>query len=803
MKCSFNWLRERVDIPANANALADRLTLSGLEVAGVETIGATLDGVIVARIVVCEPHPDANRLRVCRVDTAKGEVQIVCGAPNARAGLVAPLATIGAKLPNGTTIKSAKLRGVESRGMLCSARELGVDADASGLMELPDDAPIGKSLAGYLGLPDAVIEVELTPNRGDCLGMLGLADEVAAEFGARAKLFDVPQVPATIAAPRDIRLEAGADCPRYLGRAVRGIDAAAPTPAWMAQRLRAAGIGTINAVVDVTNYVMLETGQPLHAFDEAKLHGAIVVRHARPDETLKLLGDSTVTLDPSFLVIADDAEALAAAGVMGGHASRVTGATRDVFLEAAHFAPAAIMGRARKLGLSTDAAFRFERGVDPEAPRSAIERATALLLEIAGGTRGEVIDAVAPDHLPRRAAVLLRRTRLARVLGVPVADAEVETILTSLGMRVADESGGWRATPPSRRFDIEREEDLIEEVARIHGYNAIPASLPAGAPPNPHADESVIPVAALSESLAARDYHEAICYAFVDPQLLHTWRLNAGAVLLANPLSADLATMRTSLLPGLVEALRRNCNRQQTRVRLFETGVVFESRESGLGAPDSGKARAAPIETAMLTAVACGNAHAEQWGEPKRALDFHDIKGDLAALIARSGAPREWSFDTTELPSWLHPVRGARVLRGGVPVGAIGALHPALQRDLDVASVYAFELTCESLLKRLIPQSKQLPRFPSIRRDIAIEVDADVQWARVAQVIRSTLPATLDRMVLFDDFRGPGLGEGRKSLAIGLILQDSSRTLTDQDADSCVADAVRRLESELGAKLRS
>ncbi|MGH8118902.1 MAG: phenylalanine--tRNA ligase subunit beta, partial [Rhodanobacteraceae bacterium] len=387
-------------------------------------------------------------------------------------------------------------------------------------------------------------------------------------------------------------------------------------------------------------------------------------------------------------------------------------------------------------------------------PRGAIERATALLLELAGGTPGEVIEAVAPDHLPRRAAVLLRRARLARVLGVEVADAEVERILTGLGMRVEPESGGWRATPPPRRFDIEREEDLIEEVARIHGYDAIPASLPAGAPPVPRSDESIIPVSALAEDLAARDYHEAICYAFVDPQLLHTWRLDAGAVTLANPLSADLATMRTSLLPGLVEALRRNCDRQQARVRMFETGVVFESRDRGPGTGDRG---AVPIETGMLAAVACGNAHAEQWGEPKRALDFHDIKGDLAALIARSGAPREWSFDTTELPSWLHPGRGARLLRGGVPVGAIGELHPALQRDLDVASVHAFELTLESLIKRLIPQTKQLPRFPSIRRDIAVEVDADVQWARVARAIRSTLPATLDRVVLFDDFRGPGL----------------------------------------------
>ncbi|MGH8183149.1 MAG: phenylalanine--tRNA ligase subunit beta, partial [Rhodanobacteraceae bacterium] len=673
--------------------------------------------------------------------------------------------------------------------MLCSARELGIDADASGLMELPADASIGKPLAGLLGLPDVAIEVELTPNRGDCLGMVGLADEVAAELGARAKPFDVPAVKTAIAASCEIRLDAGADCPRYLGRAVRGIDVAASTPVWMAQRLRAAGVNPINAVVDVTNYVMLETGQPMHAFDEARLDGAIVIRHAHKDEALKLLDGDDARLDAGFLVVADPAKPLAVAGVMGGFDSRVTDTTRDVFLEAAHFAPAAVMGRARKLGLATDASHRFERGVDPGLPRAAMERATELLLEIAGGKPGEVIEAVLPEFLPVRKPVSLRRTRIARVLGIPVGDAAVERILATLGMTVEKLLDGWRVTPPSRRFDIEREEDLIEEVARIHGFDAIPARLPAGAPPPPYDDESVLPVAALYAGLAAREYREAVCYAFVDPRLLETWQLGEDAVPLANPLSADLATMRTSLLPGLVDALKRNRNRQQTRVRLFETGVVFESRGEGRGTTDEGKTgAAAPLETTMLAAVACGTAQAEQWGEAKRPLDFFDIKGDVEALRALSGAPEAWSFDRDDLPSWLHPGRGARVLRDGVAVGAVGALHPALQQALDVPETHIFEIRLEALRKRMIQKAKALPRFPSIRRDIAIEIDEGVEWARVADAIRSDLRTMLNEPVLFDCFRGPGLSAGRKSLAIGLILQDSSRTLTDQDADRCVTD---------------
>ncbi|MGN6314099.1 MAG: phenylalanine--tRNA ligase subunit beta [Rhodanobacteraceae bacterium] len=791
MKFSENWLRSLVEIPADRAGLVERLTLSGLEVESVEAIGAQLEGVIVARIIECTPHPDADKLRVCRVETGSGDVQIVCGAPNARAGLKAPLATIGAVLPNGVAIKAAKLRGVESAGMLCSAKELAVDADASGLMELPEDAPVGRPFAQYVGLPDASIELKLTPNRSDCLGMRGLADEVAAEFGTRAKGFDFAPVSVALKTQRTIRLEAGSDCPRYLGRAIRGIDPAAKTPVWMAQRLRAAGIMPIGAVVDVTQYVMLELGQPLHAFDESKLEGTLIVRRARTNEALKLLDGSEAKLDPGFLLIADENKPLALAGVMGGFDSRVTETTRDVFLESAHFAPAAIMGRARKLGLNTDAAHRFERGVDPELPRLAIERAAALLIEIAGGRAGDIVEAALPEHLSHTASIALRRARIARVLGVTIADEQVQRILSALGMRLESTSDGWLVIPPSRRFDIEREEDLIEELARIHGYAQIPAHLPAGEPPAPVEDETRLPESVLRAQLAARDFNEAVCYAFVEARRLQIWGIAEGSVPLANPLSAEMAVMRTSLLPGLVDALAANRRRQQSRVRLFESGRIF-----ALG-------NDAPLETQMLAAVACGSAQAEQWGERARALDFFDLKGDLESLLAMGGL-QAWSFDQKAVPGWLHPGRGAQVLHEGRPIGAIGALHPRLLRELDLDSeVYVFEIQSDPLRRRELPQARPLPRFPSVRRDIAIELPCTVAWAEVEASLRQTLGSRLADTFVFDVYTGPGLKEDQKSLAMGLILQDASRTLTDRDADDSVAAALALLEDRFGAKLRS
>ena len=798
MKFSENWLRELVEIDADRATLAHALTMAGLEVEELTPLGEGLDGVVVAEIIGAEKHPEADRLQVCKVDAGRGEpLQIVCGAPNARVGIKVPLAIVGATLPGGINIKAAKLRGVESFGMLCSAKELGIDADASGLLELPADAPVGQPLAAYLGLPDASIELKLTPNRPDCLGLFGLAHDVAALFGSHVKTGEQAAAPVSSDARRGIRLEAGADAPRYLGRIVEGIDPKARTPLWLAERLRRAGLRPISAVVDITNYVMLELGQPLHAFDNSKLNGDIVVRHARAGETLKLLDGSEARLDPGFVLIADEQSGLAVAGVMGGFDSRVTDDTYNVFLEAAHFAPAAIMGRARKLGMHTDASHRFERGVDPALPRRALERATELLLSIAGGKAGPVLVAENLADLPKPATVTLRRARLKRVLGVDVADAEVARIFTALGMQVAPQADGWQVTAPSSRFDIEREEDLIEEVARIHGYDNIPTHTPAGALTLAVEPEGRLNELAVREQLAARGYYEAVNLAFVGNDLLQRWGLTEQLVPLANPLSADLAVMRPSLLPGLIAALSHTRARQQERVRLFELGRTFRIDAEAAARKD------APTETPSLALVACGSAKAEQWGEVARTLDFHDLKGDLDALIAWGGEPQRWAVHADGLPAWLHPGRGARVTRDGATVGYLGALHPQLAKVLDLgADVHVMELELEPVLGRRLPKAQPVPRFPSVRRDIAVDVPEEVSWSQIEQVVRQALGGQLKELRLFDRYSGKGVEAGRKSLAMGLILQDASRTLTDDDADRNIREAVAALETACMARLR-
>jgi len=791
MKFSETWLRSLVDIKVDRDTLAHKLTMAGLEVEGVEPIGAALDGIVVGEIVECVQHPNADKLRVCKVATGSETLQIVCGAPNARVGLKAPLATIGAKLPNGIEIKQAALRGVDSHGMLCSAKELGIDADASGLMELAADAPTGEALARYLGLPDASLELKLTPNRPDCLSVHGLARDVAALFGSAFHAPPIDARPSPAKTERAIRLDAGADCPRYLGRVIEGIDPSAKTPLWLAERLRRSGLRPISAVVDVTNYVMIELGQPLHAFDQSKLSGAVIVRRARAGETLKLLDGSDAKLDPEFLIIADEKNPLAIAGVMGGHDSRVTDATRDVFLESAHFAPAVIMGRARKLGMHTDASHRFERGVDPELPRLAIERATALLVAIAGGKAGPVVEAVRTDDLPRRALVTLRRQRLARVLDVTIDDAEVERILAALGMIVARTADGWRATPPSWRFDIEIEEDLIEEVIRVHGYERVPTRAPRGELRVPPMPEARLSPDRFRSQLAARDYVEAVCFAFLDEETLKRWQLEKGAVALANPLSAELGVMRTSLLPGLVSALVSNRRRQQERVRLFEIGHVFAKGSDW------------PIETMRIAGVASGTAFAEQWGEtPKRAVDFFDVKGDVESVLALTHSKAEFHWSPSTVP-WLHPGQSAELKRGERHVGYLGVLHPELANALDTGGdVFAFELDLDVISERPLPSAEAISRYPSLRRDLSFELPEDVPYAAVEAAIRDAVGENLADIVLFDRYAGANLGTNIKSLAIGLILQDRYRTLTDQDADRCRALAVAALEAGCKAKLR-
>jgi phenylalanyl-tRNA synthetase beta chain len=791
MKFSENWLRQHVPTDASRDELAATLTAIGLEVEDVTPLGAGLDGVVVARILECAKHPEADRLQVCQVDAGRGSpLQIVCGAPNARPGLVAPLATVGATLGD-ITIKAAKLRGVESNGMLCSAKELGLDADASGLLELPDDAPVGTPLAEYLGLPDASIELKLTPNRADCFSVRGIAFDVAAACNSAVTPFEATPVVATSDATLPVELNAGADAPRYVGRVIEGIDARRRTPAWMAERLRRSGIRPVSLLVDVTQYVMLELGQPMHAFDRDLLKGPVGVRRARAGEAVKLLDGRDVALDAEFLLVTDADRPVALAGVMGGFDTRVTDATRNVFLEAAHFAPPAIIGRGRRLGLYTDAGHRFERGVDPELPRQAIEYATRLILDLAGGTPGPVVEAVLPEHLPRPQPIRLRRARLTRVLGLAIGDAEIERILHALGLGVEPIEDGWQVTPPARRFDLALEEDLVEEIARIHGYDAIPATLPGGATVLHAPSEMRVDDADVRRQLAARSLLEAVNYSFVDAALLAHWQLQENAVPLANPLSAELAVMRTALLPGLVAALSRNVARQQARVRLFELGNVFAAPAT----PGQ-----APVETQRVAGVACGLAAPEQWGVPARPVDFHDLKGDLESLAALSGAQLE--FRRSQAP-WGHPGCSADVYRDGVQLGWIGQLHPRLQQALGLdVEVVAFELDLEPLLVRPLPKAQTLSRYPSVRRDLAFVVAEEVSWAALRATVKAAAGAILRDLVLFDRYVGKGVETGFKSLAMGLILQDETRTLTDRDVDAVVAEVMAALQSQHDAVIR-
>lgn len=794
MKFSENWLRSHVPTQASREELAATLTAIGLEVEDVTPLGGSLDKVVVARIVSAEKHPEADRLQVCQVDAGGGEhLQIVCGAPNARAGLVAPLAMVGASFGD-FTIKAAKLRGVESNGMLCSAKELGIDADASGLLELPDDAPVGALVADYLGLPDASIEIKLTPNRADCFSVRGIAYDVAASLGSEVKALDAASVPAQSAATMEIALEADAKVPRFAGRVIEGVNARAATPVWMAERLRRSGVRPISFLVDVTQYVMLELGQPMHAFDRDALEGPVVVRPARAGEQAKLLDGRTVSLDDDFLVVSDSrggraARAVALGGIMGGLDTRVTDATTNVFLEAAHWIPSAIIGRSRKLGLHTDAGHRFERGVDPELPRIAVEYATRLILDIAGGTPGPTTVVEHVEHLPAPAAIHLRRARIARVLGVEIADAEVERILRALGMQTAAVAEGWNVVAPSSRFDVAIEEDLIEELARIHGYDRIPTTLPGGATRIAAPSETQLEAATVRRQLVAREYLENVNFAFVDAALQSQWGVDEGAVPLANPLSAELGVMRTCLLPGLVSALQRNVARQAGRVRLFELGNVFTANPEG-----------APRETLRIAAVAVGDARLEQWGEPARKVDFHDLKGDLESLAAASGAVLEYRLSST---SFGHPGRSADVYRNGRLLGWIGQLHPRLQRALDLdAEVIAFELEVAGLTARDVPRAVELSRFPAVRRDLAFVVSDTVSWAALEATLKAAAGPLLRGVQLFDRYTGQGVEPGQKSLAMGLILQDNSRTLTDREVDEAIAGVVDAITREHGARIR-
>ncbi len=791
MKFSEQWLRGWVSPQVNRDELVARLSMAGLEVDSVTPAAGVFSGVVVGEVLSTEQHPDADKLRVCQVSNGAETFQVVCGAPNVRPGLKIPFAMIGAELPGDFKIKKAKLRGVESNGMLCSQAELQVGEGNDGLMELPSDAPVGQDIRAYLDLEDASIEVDLTPNRGDCLSLAGLAREVGALYGVPVTRPAVTAVPAVHDEVRSIEVLAPSACPRYLGRVIRNVDLSRPTPLWMVERLRRADVRSIDAAVDITNYVMLELGQPLHAFDLAEINGGIRVRMAEEGEKLVLLDGQEVTLRSDTLVIADHSRALAIAGVMGGEHSGVSATTRDVFLESAFFDQIAVAGKARSYGLHTDASHRYERGVDWQLAREAMERATGLLLEITGGEAGPITETVNEQYLPSIAPVTLRAQRVEQMLGLVIEEAQIVSLLTGLGLGIsADGAGQWRVEVPSHRFDISLEVDLIEELARLYGYNRLPVRYPqARLAPQPKT-EARAHLPELRRLLVARGYQEAVTYSFIDPKQFELFSPGVEPLLLANPISNDMAAMRSSLWPGLVKALSHNLNRQQDRVRMFESGLRFVGQLDGLK------------QEPMLAGVVCGSRLPEGWAQGRDPVDFFDVKADVEAVLGFAGALDAFAFVPGSHPA-LHPGQTARIEREGRLVGFVGAIHPELSKTLGLdRPVFVFELVLAEVAAGKMPKFSELSRFPEVRRDLALVADRDVAASAVLEVIRENAGEWLTDLRLFDVYQGKGIDPHRKSLAVGLTWQHPSRTLNDDEVNTTTQNILTSLEQRLNATLR-
>jgi len=801
MKFNESWLREWVNPALSTDELTHQITMAGLEVDGVEPVAGEFSGVVVGEVVECGPHPDADKLQVTKIDLGSfgdGElVDIVCGAKNCRQGLKVAVATVGAVLPGNFKIKKAKLRGVPSFGMLCSESEIGLADDAAGIMELASDAPLGQCIREYLNLNDVTIDVDLTANRGDCLGLKGLAREV----GVLNSLEVTEPVIQTVAPSVDdaiaINIEANEACPRYLGRVIKGINPNATTPLWMVEKLRRCGTRSIDPVVDVTNYILLELGHPMHAFDLAKLEGGINVRFANKGEKLTLLDENEVTLNEGTLVIADESKALAMAGIFGGLESGVTSSSTDIFLESAFFTPLSILGKARQYGLHTDASHRYERGIDPTLQHDALERATELLLAIVGGQAGPVVEAKSDADIPQVKEVSLRREMLDRRVGHHIKDEQVSEILTRLGFDVTEHNSNgdkiWQVVVPAYRFDIKIEVDLIEEVARIFGYNNIPNISPKATLKMVKQQESNISVAKLKQTLVNRDYQEAITYSFVDPKVQSLLHPNEADMILPHPISSEMSVMRLSLFTGLIQSVVYNQNRQQSRVRLFECGLRFvpdESAENGVRQQN------------MIAGVIGGNRNDEHWSIEKAATDFYDIKGDVEALLSLTANATDYEFSQAEIAA-LHPGQTAKITRNGVLVGYVGALHPELERKLGLnGRTLIFELLLSEILVQKIPEASDISRFPANRRDLAVVVKEEVDAKNVLQLIEKVGGNYLIDLNLFDVYQGQGIEDGYKSLAIALVLQDTNKTLEEKDITDVINRVVETLKTELNASLR-
>jgi len=781
MQFPESWLRNLVNPAFDTAQLAHVMTMAGLEVEALTPVAPPFTNVLVAEILSAEKHPDADRLRVCQVDVGESvPVTIVCGAPNAAAGLKVPCARPGAKLP-GIEIKVAKVRGVESFGMLCSTKELGLEGAAEGLMVLAADAPVGADFRSWLNLDDTLITLKLTPNRADCLSMQGLAREVGAITGTVTRLPQVVDAPIQIQDSLAVNVAASEACPLYLGRVVRGINAQAPTPLWMAERLERSGIRPLLAPVDITNYVLLELGQPMHAFSLSSLNGGIEVRMARTGEKLELLNGQTAELATDMLVIADAGGPVALAGIMGGLPASVEGDTVDVFLEAAFFAPAAIAGRARRLGLSTDSSHRFERGVDFGATRRAMERATELLLDICGGQAGPISESLAA--LPSREPITLRLARLKRVVGIEIDADQVVRGLLALGAQVERQDDRLIVIPPSFRFDLAIEEDLIEEAVRLFGYDNIPAQPPAAPSRMLPQDETVLADDILRQKVVDLDYQEVITYSFVDPAWEAALDANASPLLLANPIASQLSAMRTTLWGGMLETLRHNLNRQQERVRIFELGRVYASLAE---------------QPMKLGGLAYGDVQPEQWGAAARRIDFFDIKGDLERLFGHALDTRRGAHPA------LHPGQTAELWVDGKAVGWLGALHPRLVQTFDLPSApILFEIDSDVLARRSVPRHASLSRFPLVRRDLAFVVDVNTPAGTLLSALREAALPQVQSIEVFDDYRGKGVPENQKSLAIRVVMQDTQRTLTDQEVDDAVQKLVDTALNQCNASLRT
>lgn len=788
MKISESWLREWANPDITTEVLLDQLTMAGLEVEGIEAAGPLLDKVVIGEILSIDQHPDADKLRVCQVSNGSDTVAVVCGAKNARQGLKVAFAQVGAVLP-GIKIKKAKLRGVASFGMLCSSSELDLSEISDGILELPSNAPVGTSIYEYFQLNDKIIEVDLTPNRGDCLSIAGVAREVAAVNRVGLTEVECHVVNAAVDDVFPLALLATEACPHYVGRIIKGIDSSAITPTWMQEKLRRCGLRPISPVVDVTNYVMMEIGQPMHGFDFDKLEGGVKVRMAKAGESFTLLDQSTIECRADTLVIADHKKPLALAGIMGGLDSSVQSSTKNIFLEAAFFAPILLAGKARSYGMHTDSSHRFERGVDSRLQIKAIHRATALLLEIVGGEAGPVIEAAAEQYIPGMPEIELRHPRIKRLLGIDVSKTEVSVMLKSLSMQVTDHADGWLVTAPSYRFDINIEADLIEEIGRMVGYNNIEGTKELAHVQMAGFSETQVAINRIHDVLVEHGFYQAITYSFVSPELQVILDPEQATLRLANPISADMSTMRTRLLPGLLQALQYNVNRQQPKVRLFETGLCFRPNVQGLQ------------QDQHLAAVVTGARDDEGIHTQSESLDFYDIKGYLESVLSQARGS-EFRFSKTSNPI-LHPGQGADIYLGEALVGFVGSLHPTVLSKLHLSQpVFVFELELAAILTASLPNFTELSKYPSIRRDISLSVDAEVSAQSLIDCIRSVKSEILHDVFVFDVYTGKEVRSSLKSVALGLILQDFSRTLVDEDVEKMIDKVLTQLKIQYNAVLR-